>query len=61
MCDICNDDPYEGRRPIKLPPDPMPIQDARPVRYALDAQNIPPVNNWDEPGLLFDDGVTDWT
>lgn len=60
VCDICYDVPYEGRRPLKLPPDPMPISNPRPVRYALDAENIPPIHRWDEPGLMFDDGQTDW-
>lgn len=60
VCQTCYDVPYEGRRPLALPPDPMPIRNPRPVRYALDAENIPPSHSWDEPGLLFDDGVTEW-
>lgn len=59
VCDTCYDEPYEGRRPLKLPPDPVPIMQPRPVRYAADAENDPPPR-WDEPGLLYDDGQTEW-
>lgn len=52
VCNICYDKPYEGRRPIKLPADPMPISNPRPIRYSLDEENNPPANNG---GLLFGD------
>lgn len=29
VCPPCMDKPYEGRRPIKLPPDPVPLLDPR--------------------------------
>jgi hypothetical protein len=36
----CVDEPFEFNRPIILPPDPMPVLDARPGFYA--AQEGPP-------------------
>lgn len=38
----CNDEPFEFFRPVVLPPDPMPILDARPPFYAV--QEGPPPN-----------------
>lgn len=54
VCQICYDVPYEGRRPLKLPPDPMPILNPRQVQYALDEENLPVINNFENPDLLFD-------
>lgn len=61
VCKICYDVPYQGNTPLRLPPDPTPVLNPRPVGYARDAavnENPPPM--WDEPGLLYDDGRTDW-
>lgn len=59
VCTVtCLDKPYEGRRPLKLPPDPVPLKDPRPVQYAIDEQNVPLPVLWDEPGILWDDGQT---
>jgi hypothetical protein len=60
VCKHCYDKPYEGNRPLKLPPDPLPIKDARPVQYSIDEQNVPSAVLWDEPGILWDDGQTDY-
>lgn len=60
VCRTCYDTPNEGLRPLKLPPDPMPILNPRPLRNALAEGNTPPEVLWDEPGLLYDDGVTEW-
>lgn len=60
VCSICYDDPYQGRRPLKLPADPTPIISPRPVRYAADSLENDPPPMWDEPGLLYDDGQTEW-
>lgn len=56
----CLDKPYEGWRPLKLPPDPVPVRDPRPYLAATEEQNVPVPELWDEPGLLWDDGVSDW-
>ncbi len=29
VCYVCRDKPYEGNRPVKLPPDPLPLIDPR--------------------------------
>lgn len=64
VCTVtCYDEPYEGRRPLKLPEDPTPIRNARPVRYAADGDGFGPQpagQLWDEPGILWDDGQTEW-
>ena len=63
VCTVtCYDKPYEGNRPLKLPPDPLPVKDARPIQYALDEENTPPTSPtyWDEPGILWDNGETEW-
>lgn len=62
VCQTCYDEPYEGRRPLKLPADPTPIKNPRPVRYAIDEGSTNPSTDvdWDEPGILWDDGQTGW-
>lgn len=42
VCDRCYDEPFEFNRPIILPPDPVPILDARPGFYAQ--EEGPPPN-----------------
>ena len=66
VCYRCLDIPYEGRRPLALPPDPEPVLNARPENYAVDEggsgglpQNIYP-EFWDEPGASWDDGTSTW-
>jgi len=56
----CADKPYEGWRPLKLPADPVPVRDPRPINAAAQEQNVPLPILWDEPGLLWDDGQTDF-
>lgn len=60
VCCECYDKPYEGRRPLKLPPDPLPVRDPRPYQNSLAEQNVPPQVLWDEPGILWDDGTTEF-
>ncbi len=64
VCDKCLDIPYQGRRPIIIPADPVPLLDPRPENFLLEentnAQNNPEVAYWDESGLLWDDGVSEW-
>lgn len=36
MCETCYDEPSAFLRAIILPPDPVPILNARPENYALD-------------------------
>lgn len=42
VCKPCYDKPFENNRPIKLPPDPQPVKDARPPQWASQAGNPPP-------------------
>lgn len=64
VCQTCYDTPYEGRRPLKLPADPTPIRNPRPVQNQNAAAAATPTEpgdqEWDEPGLLWDDGQTEW-
>lgn len=60
VCDECLDIPYEGWRPVRIPPDPEPLLNARPENFAVDEGPTPNIPTWDEPGLLWDDGRTDW-
>lgn len=50
----CLDKPYEGRRPLKLPPDPLPATNPRPISYASDEANGPSVS---ESSLLYGQGA----
>lgn len=45
-CPTCLDKPYEGRRPLKLPPDPVPLLDPRvePLQQEENAVGLP-INN----------------
>lgn len=36
VCDTCYDIPQEQKKPVLLPPDPIPINNARPEPYAQD-------------------------
>ena len=60
VCNICMDKPYEGLRPVRIPPDPVPVADPRPENFAVDEGPTPTIPVWDQPGLLWDDGRTDW-
>jgi hypothetical protein len=46
VCKTCMDKPYEGYRPVKLPPDPIPLKDPRvePLQQEENAVG-PPINN----------------
>lgn len=56
----CLDKPYQGWRPLKLPADPVPVRDPRPINAAVQEQTTPPTSPtyWDEPGILWDSGET---
>jgi hypothetical protein len=46
VCPPCYDLPQEnGRRPVILPPDPVPIKDPRPGFYAQQEGPPPPVQS----------------
>ena len=36
VCPDCMDKPYEGNRPVKLPPDPRPVLDPRVEPFAVE-------------------------
>lgn len=36
VCDICLDEPQRQLGTVMLPPDPLPIMNARPENYAID-------------------------
>lgn len=61
VCPPCLDVPYQGRRPVLLPADPVPILNPR-TEPLLQEENSNVPNNpyWDQGGLLFDDGITVW-
>lgn len=40
VCSSCEDSPQRQLGTVILPPDPMPILNARPERYALDEQPV---------------------
>lgn len=40
VCSSCEDEPQRQLGTVLLPPDPMPIMNARPERYALDEQPV---------------------
>lgn len=46
VCPPCMDKPYEGYRPVKLPPDPLPALDPRvePLQQEENAVGLP-INN----------------
>jgi hypothetical protein len=46
VCPTCMDVPYQGNRPVKLPPDPIPLLDPRvePLQQEENAVGLP-VNN----------------
>ena len=58
----CVDKPYEGWRPLKLPPDPVPVRDPRPYLAAQEEMNtpLPPLVVWDEPGVSWDEPSILW-
>lgn len=46
VCRECEDEPQEnGRRPVILPPDPVPVKDPRPGFYAQQMGPPPPVQS----------------
>ena len=46
VCPKCMDKPFEGYRPVKLPPDPVPVLDPRvePLQQEENAVGLP-INN----------------
>lgn len=67
VCPECYDKPYQGRRPLHLPPDPLPVREPRPIN-PLPQENAGPAGigdnstlGWDEPGILWDDETSEWT
>jgi len=67
VCQRCLDKPFELNRPLKLPPDPPPVMDARPEQFYVDEagsagtpESNVPAEFWDEPNTYWDDGVTTW-
>ncbi len=51
----CLDLPYEGRRPLKLPPDPVPVREARPIQAIVEMNETESLNG-NASELLFGDG-----
>lgn len=66
VCQRCLDVPYQGRRPIIIPADPVPMKDPRPENFLLEenqGQNTTPnlsTGSWDESGLFWDNNITIW-
>lgn len=64
VCPRCLDVPYQGRRPIIIPADPVPIQNPRTEPLLQEegagAQTNPALGYWDQGGLNWDNGVTVW-
>ncbi len=59
-CPTCYDKPFEPRKVIILPPDPLPIQNPRPPAWASQGaggglQVIP--FEWDTAGATWDSGL----
>lgn len=50
----CLDEPFEFNRPIILPPDPMPVLNARPGFWAAEEGPPPPPNTVDQIAQLID-------
>lgn len=48
VCQNCLDEPQNQGRPIRLPPDPVPIKNPRPLNYS-DTGDNPDVDWPDEP------------
>lgn len=40
VCDMCLDEPQRQLGTVLLPPDPMPVMNARPEQYAMDEQPV---------------------
>lgn len=68
VCPPCLDKPFEGRRPLVLPPDPLPVDDPRIERYLIDETEnpyipplppIPPIPTIN--AYVAEDGVTEYT
>lgn len=53
VCQTCLDQPQEQLRPLALPPDPVPVQNARPEPYTLDETSYR-VTQADEPRVTED-------
>lgn len=50
VCEPCYDKPTEQRRPIVLPPDPVPRTNPRPEGYASEDQGISAAQSATPPG-----------
>jgi len=55
ICERCLDVPNEQNRTIKLPPDPVPVRDPRPIPPYASASD-----EWDEDGGTYDDDITEF-
>lgn len=57
VCPECMDVPYQGNRPVKLPPDPVPVLDPRVEPFAAEeAANGPGPA---VAGITWDQGITE--
>lgn len=62
VCSKCLDVPFELNRPLHLPPDPVPISDARVENFFVDEAGgggvFPePAAYWNEPGAIWNDNL----
>jgi hypothetical protein len=60
VCPPCMDKPYEGYRPVKLPPDPVPVLDPRVEPFAIEENAGGPTPVYNQPGLYWDEGDAEW-
>ena len=63
VCNRCLDVPYQGRRPILIPADPVPLLNPRtePLLQEENSQaTFQNLANWDQGGLNWDNGITTW-
>ena len=65
VCPPCLDVPFELNRPLHLPPDPVPVMNARPENYYVDEAGgggvlAEPAQFWDQSNQSWDDGVSVW-
>ncbi len=56
VCPDCYDVPFELNRPKYLPPDPVPLRNARPPQWAAQSEGTGPNDNADPIQQLIDDG-----
>lgn len=56
VCKDCYDVPFELNRPKYLPPDPVPIKNARPPQWSAQSEGTGPNDNNDVIQQLIDEG-----